>query len=162
MTTSKLYGCVRYLGQRFHPEIVAVSDRAEDVLWRGHSCWDVHTAREVLAEAVALIGLCFWPPDGLNDNGRELGLSPWTLQAIKAACELVGTALIDAECRNLEALLARGGGTPAVTRPRCTRCGNEIDPDCCWCGGKIDAHTMSDGHAPIPWGCDCGRVEAPR
>lgn len=38
----------------------------------------------------------------------------------------------------------------------CEGCGNEIDPETCGCGSRID-HPW-DGHSPIPMGCDCGRV----
>lgn len=146
--TGKLYGCVRYSG-RFHPEIVIAGDGAETLLWRGGSYWDVHIARLALAETVALAGLCFWPAGGLNDNGRELGVSPWVEGMIRTACTQVGMALIDAECRDLEALIER-------VPPRCPRCGNLIDPDCCGCGSPI-THDF-DGHSPVPMGCDCGRV----
>lgn len=43
-------------------------------------------------------------------------------------------------------------------RPRCPDCGEEIDPDVCWCGSAMsDSH---DNHAPLPMGCECVRRAA--
>jgi hypothetical protein len=44
-------------------------------------------------------------------------------------------------------------------REICEGCGNMIDPDTCGCGDSIDHPAMAYGHAPIPMGCDCGRVK---
>lgn len=40
--------------------------------------------------------------------------------------------------------------------PRCSECGNEIDPETCWCGDDVAAHHMESGHSPVPMGCTCG------
>jgi hypothetical protein len=45
-----------------------------------------------------------------------------------------------------------------MTDVRCPKCGNEIDPDVCWCGDYIKGHGHYDGHSPVPMGCDCGRI----
>lgn len=42
---------------------------------------------------------------------------------------------------------------------KCTRCGNEIDPDVCWCGDHRTYHGAGSGHSFVPMGCDCGRCE---
>lgn len=48
----------------------------------------------------------------------------------------------------------RGTGT----RPVCSGCGCEIDPEYCHCGDRMDNHDpMWSGHSPIPMGCQCGR-----
>ena len=45
-------------------------------------------------------------------------------------------------------------------KPRCERCGNEIDPTTCWCGAFMENHGIGEGgHSAIPMGCDCGRAE---
>lgn len=62
------------LCDRFHP-VIESDDGVTP--WRGHPQFSVGDARAMLAEAVALIGLCFWPPSYLYDNWRELGVSPW-------------------------------------------------------------------------------------
>lgn len=75
----KIYGRVTYDGKgKFYPEIVALAGDETITLWRGCGFWQAHAARNSLAETVALVGLCFWPPSYMNDNGRELGASPWT------------------------------------------------------------------------------------
>lgn len=38
----------------------------------------------------------------------------------------------------------------------CPHCGNEIDPETCWCGDDLRKHTYYDGHGGIPMGCGCG------
>ena len=44
-------------------------------------------------------------------------------------------------------------------KPRCERCGNEIDPTTCWCGAFMENHGIGEGgHSAIPMGCDCGRA----
>lgn len=74
----KLTGRVRCTSGGFWPEILA----GDTVAWAPrHPVFDAWTARAMLAEAVALAGLCFWPPSYLNDRGRELGVSPWVLPA---------------------------------------------------------------------------------
>ena len=40
----------------------------------------------------------------------------------------------------------------------CPHCGNECDPDVCWCGDLIKQHGMGSGHNPVPMGCTCGYV----
>ena len=46
-----------------------------------------------------------------------------------------------------------------ATGPRCTSCGNPIDPDVCWCGdGPSDKH-HDETHGFIPMGCDCCRAD---
>lgn len=42
-------------------------------------------------------------------------------------------------------------------RPRCEGCGNEIDPDTCWCGDSINHNAWNAGHSPVTMGCDCRR-----
>lgn len=55
-------------------------------------------------------------------------------------------------CAALEEAIA------AHSRIVCSGCKQEIDPDYCHCGGRIDQHSpMNDGHAPVPMGCQCGR-----
>ncbi len=39
----------------------------------------------------------------------------------------------------------------------CPRCGNEIDPEVCWCGDPMKGHTPE--HMAVPMGCDCGRIK---
>ncbi len=47
----------------------------------------------------------------------------------------------------------------STPRPRCLDCGNEIDPDWCYCGDAIEDHRgMSHNHSAVPMGCDCGRA----
>lgn len=43
---------------------------------------------------------------------------------------------------------------------RCPGCGNEIDPEVCWCGDYIKEHGCSSGHSAVPMGCDCHRMKA--
>lgn len=43
-------------------------------------------------------------------------------------------------------------------RPKCSGCGQEIDPDVCGCGSSRQGHGWGDGHSFIPMGCDCMRV----
>lgn len=40
----------------------------------------------------------------------------------------------------------------------CNGCGSIIDPDVCMCGDYIKNHLLEAGHAPVPMGCDCGRI----
>lgn len=40
----------------------------------------------------------------------------------------------------------------------CPGCGNEIDPDVCWCGSEQAYHCSDLGHSFVPMGCDCGRT----
>lgn len=78
-------GRVRCASDGFWPEILV----GDVVSWAPlRPLHDVWTARWELAEAVALVGLCFWPPSHLNDNGRELGVSPWVDEQIRAAFNL--------------------------------------------------------------------------
>lgn len=42
----------------------------------------------------------------------------------------------------------------------CKDCGNEIDPDYCHCGSKMEEHTQSDNHFAIPMGCACFKDKA--
>src|SRR5262245_59915436 len=37
----------------------------------------------------------------------------------------------------------------------CPTCGEEIDPDLCYCGDYVKDHGWGDGHAPVPYGCVC-------
>lgn len=84
-------GRVRCSSSGFWPEILA----GDVVVWvpRG-PVYDAWTARAALAEAVALAGLCFWPPSYLNDRGRTLGVSPWarrdgyTMDEVAAAFDI--------------------------------------------------------------------------
>ena len=46
--------------------------------------------------------------------------------------------------------------TASPPRTICPGCGKEIDPDWCWCGDRVDQHTMGSGHSPVPMGCVCG------
>lgn len=46
-------------------------------------------------------------------------------------------------------------------QPICPGCGNEIDPDVCWCGDLMKSHGPSCGHTPVPMGCDCLRCKLP-
>lgn len=149
----KIFGSVLYFSGRFHPQIVVSIEPHgfEDVLWRGDWTWGIETARLALAEAVALTGLCFWPPSHLNDNGRELGVSPWMNSQVCRAYEngqLVHGVLCSIQTDN--------------PSPRCPWCRNEIDPTICWCGSEIPHDAYNDGHGAIPMGCDCGRMLVPR
>lgn len=39
----------------------------------------------------------------------------------------------------------------------CPACGQEIDPEMCWCGDYIKDHNpMWCGHTAVPLGCICG------
>lgn len=40
--------------------------------------------------------------------------------------------------------------------PRCEACGNEIDPDLCWCGEEVEGHGWHNNHNAVPIGCTCG------
>ena len=40
----------------------------------------------------------------------------------------------------------------------CPECGNEIDPDVCWCGVEKKDHDYEE-HNFVPMGCDCGRMK---
>lgn len=43
---------------------------------------------------------------------------------------------------------------------KCPNCGNEIDPDVCYCGTLKESHNdMQLGHVFVPVGCDCGRSD---
>lgn len=37
----------------------------------------------------------------------------------------------------------------------CPGCEQQIDTDMCHCGSATDAHTLDDGHTPVPMGCIC-------
>lgn len=77
-----IIGRVRCASEGFWPEIVA----NDVVVWAPRRpVYDAWTARWELAEAVALAGLCFWPPSYLNDRGRELGVSPWVDAGLREA-----------------------------------------------------------------------------
>ena len=40
---------------------------------------------------------------------------------------------------------------------QCPGCGNEIDPDTCWCGvAEADHNYYNDPHSFTPIGCTCG------
>lgn len=43
--------------------------------------------------------------------------------------------------------------------PVCPGCGQEIDPEYCWCGDKMGNRSfiVHEGHTPVPLGCDCMR-----
>lgn len=43
---------------------------------------------------------------------------------------------------------------------KCPNCGNEIDPDVCYCGNTRESHNGWEGHAFVPLGCDCGRAKS--
>ena len=45
---------------------------------------------------------------------------------------------------------------PSPEREVCRGCGEEIDPDVCWCGDEMGKHTGYEGHSPVPLGCECG------
>jgi hypothetical protein len=46
---------------------------------------------------------------------------------------------------------------------RCPSCGNELDPDVCWCGDEIKMHNRYRcGHNPVPLGCTCGYDKQPQ
>jgi len=40
---------------------------------------------------------------------------------------------------------------------KCESCGNEIDPEICWCGDYVDKHEWRFGmdHTAVPMGCTC-------
>lgn len=59
---------------------------------------------------------------------------------------------------------ALAGPAPETNaRPRCKDCGNEMDPDWCWCGDAMADHKgMSHNHSPVPMGCSCGMRLPPR
>lgn len=40
---------------------------------------------------------------------------------------------------------------------KCHGCGNEIDPDTCWCG--LFKHDGHDGHFFVPIGCTCYKAK---
>jgi hypothetical protein len=44
-------------------------------------------------------------------------------------------------------------------RPTCSGCGNEIDPDTCWCGDLKEGHERVMEHPFIPMGCNCYRSD---
>lgn len=77
-----MIGRVRCSSDGFWPEILV----GDVVAWSPRSpVYDAWTARAMLAEAVALAGLCFWPPSYLNDTGRPLGVAPWVDEAARNA-----------------------------------------------------------------------------
>ena len=42
-------------------------------------------------------------------------------------------------------------------RIACPGCGNDIDPDCCWCGtAEKDHDSWHEGHTFVSMGCTCG------
>lgn len=84
-TEGELVGRVRVIGLTFSPEIVLLAGEGERILWHGDGFWDVRVARIALTEAVALAGLCFWPPSYTNDKRRALDLSPWVRDLIAKA-----------------------------------------------------------------------------
>jgi len=43
---------------------------------------------------------------------------------------------------------------------KCSGCGNDIDPEVCWCGELLKGHGF-DGHFFVPMGCDCYRANKP-
>lgn len=44
-------------------------------------------------------------------------------------------------------------------KPTCSGCGQEIDPDTCWCGQPKGEHGYYDNHTFVPMGCDCFRAK---
>jgi len=50
---------------------------------------------------------------------------------------------------------------PELTHDVCSCCGNEIDPEVCWCGEYMKDQHYSSGHNQVPMGCDCGRHQQP-
>ena len=54
----------------------------------------------------------------------------------------------------VRALSNARGSEHTESRPKCDGCGNEIDPDVCWCGETIDGR-LHDNHIAIPMGCKC-------
>lgn len=51
--------------------------------------------------------------------------------------------------------------TDAAEFEVCHGCGNQIDPDVCWCGDEIKEHNpYRAGHNPVPMGCTCGYQKA--
>lgn len=47
-----------------------------------------------------------------------------------------------------------------MEREICPGCKQEIDPDWCWCGDKIDHDAFEAGHTGIPMGCVWMRRDA--
>lgn len=45
---------------------------------------------------------------------------------------------------------------PFFTKYWCSGCGQEIDPDICYCGEPINGGNH-DNHSPVPIGCNCHR-----
>lgn len=45
---------------------------------------------------------------------------------------------------------------PDGSEDTCTRCGQYINVDVCWCGDLIQQHGIFCGHSPTPMGCVCG------
>ena len=41
----------------------------------------------------------------------------------------------------------------------CPDCGQEIDPETCYCGDPIGGRAYHDGHSPVPMGCACGYAQ---
>lgn len=90
----KIIGRVRCTSDGFWPEILA----GDIVAWTPRRpLFDPWTARAMLAEAVALAGLCFWPPSYLNDRGRALGVSPWASPAVQR-CPRCGNEIDPTTC----------------------------------------------------------------
>lgn len=71
---------------------------------------------------------------------------------------LAGRDIGDIERAKIHEAIGHLQGFAGQERPRCEGCGNEIDPDWCWCGDSIKGHGHTNNHGPIPMGCDCGRA----
>lgn len=53
----------------------------------------------------------------------------------------------------------RDAGLLFERRVICPRCKCETDPDVCHCGTMTKDHTVSDGHSPVPMGCECHHTD---
>jgi hypothetical protein len=84
-----------------------------------------------------------------DHNGQIVAIEPGML---------AGRDIGDIERAKIHEAIGHLQGFVGQERPRCEGCGNEIDPDWCWCGDAIKGHGHTSNHGPIPMGCDCGRA----
>lgn len=81
-------------------------------------------------------------------------LSGWGGRAPFLAIAPIAIAPLDMQLTAAVEAADRAGAEPDAV---CTGCRNLIDSTVCHCGGPMEGHSMDDGHAPAPSGCDCLR-----
>lgn len=102
---------------------------------------------------------CGWCVHAAGDTQAAADASPtMTLAEVREHAKTCGHSPMVVEVAKLRAdIIELRQALDAAEGPHCSSCGNAIDPDTCWCGdGQHDAY---DGHAFVPMGCDCLRVD---